>query len=130
MKKYIILSAALSLVFWGCKKENTYDGPSLSDMYGDFAVVHDLDISNRNVNFGSGQTTYFTAEFTKNVNWQLRVTGLSSGAVKEFTGFSNVLDASNALWNGTTTVLPMFHLEDCAVELSIANVADLSLIHI
>lgn len=124
MKKYILLSAVASLFIWGCKKETTYDGPSLNDMYGDFAVIHGLDISNRNVNFGAGQTTYFTAEFTKNVNWQLNVTGLSSGAVKQLSGFSNVLDASNALWNGTTTVLPMFHLEDCAVELIIPSVAD------
>ena len=74
MKKYFILTAALSLVFWGCKKETTFDGPSLSDMYGDFAVIQGLDISNRDVDFSAGQSTYFTAEFTKNVNWQLTIT--------------------------------------------------------
>lgn len=124
MKKYFILTAAMSLVFWGCKKETTFDGPSLNDMYGDFAIIHGLDISNRNVDFSAGQSTYFTAEFTKNVNWQLTVTGLTSGAVKQLNGFSNVLNVSNALWNGTTTHLPMFRAEDCAVALTIANVAD------
>jgi len=125
MKNRSIYFIALAIVlFNSCKFDEEYDGPSLNDLYGDFVLINDLDISNRNVDFSQGQSTFFTATFSKNVNWKLEVKGLSSGAVKRFEGFSNVIDASTATWNGTTTDLPMFKIESCAVELTMLNVQD------
>lgn len=108
----------------GCRVDEEFDGPSLNDLYGDFAVISPLQISNDPVDFSTGETTAFTAEFTKNISWTLRITGLETGAIKEISDFSNTLDASNATWNGTTTLLPMFRPELCAVELTFDNEPD------
>jgi hypothetical protein len=124
MKKSIYILLFASLVYTSCKVDDEFEGPSLIDLYGEFTLVNDLDITNRDVDFSTGETTTFTASFSKNVNWTLEVKGLQSGAIKRFEGFSNVIDASNATWTGTTTDLPMFRAEDCAVQLSIENVAD------
>lgn len=124
MKKTIYFLLVASLIYTSCKVDEEFEGPSLVDLYGDFSIIDSLDITNRNVNFSTGESTAFTATFSKNVNWKLEVTGLQSGAVKRFEGFSNSLTAANATWNGTTTVLPMFRVEDCAVQLTIENVAD------
>ena len=121
IKGIAALSLGLSLVLGGCQKEEKFEGPSLVDLYGDFSVLSPLQASNGNVNFEEGQTTTFTALFSKNVNWTLKITGVESGAVKLITGFSNELNATNARWNGTTTQLPMFRAEECMVELSFQN---------
>lgn len=120
-KKLIFIGIASSIALWSCQTEEEFDGPSLNDLYGSFSVVQGLEISNRNVDFGAGQTTFFTAGFTKNIDWTLRIKGLTSGAQKEISGFSNALTSANALWNGSTSVLPMFRAERCAVELSFEN---------
>lgn len=125
IRKHIILGSTLAiLVFAGCKMDKEFDGPDLKDLYGNFTVVQDLDISNRSVDFSLNQTTFFTAVFSKNVQWNLQIKGLSSGAVKQITGFSSELIAENALWDGTTTSLPMFRIEDCAVQLTFENEVD------
>ena len=113
-----------ALAFQGCKVDEEFEGPSLTDLYGSFAILEEFDITDRSVNFSENETTTFTATFNKNVSWKLEIKGLSSGAIKEITGFSSQLDATNALWNGSTTVLPMFRPEECAVELTFANEAD------
>ena len=113
-----------ALAIQGCKVDEEFEGPSLTDLYGSFAILEDFDITDRSVNFSENETTTFTALFNKNVSWKLEIKGLSSGAVKEITGFSSQLDATNALWNGSTTILPMFRPEECAVELTFANEAD------
>lgn len=113
-----------ALAIQGCKVDEEFEGPSLTDLYGSFAILEDFDITDRSVNFSENETTTFTALFNKNVSWKLEIKGLSSGAVKEITGFSSQLDATNALWNGSTTILPMFRPEECAVELTFENEAD------
>jgi hypothetical protein len=117
MKKSIYFLLFASLVYTSCKVDDEFEGPSLVDLYGEFTLVTPLDITNRDVNFSTGESTAFTASFSKNVDWTIEVKGLQSGAVKRFTGFSNVIDATNATWNGTTTDLPKFRVEDCAVQL-------------
>jgi hypothetical protein len=122
MRYITIIILAGAMLFSACKKEETiFDGPSLNDIYGEFSLLQPLEVNSSNVDFEAGQTAVFTAEFSKNVSWILKITGTSSGAVKEITGFSKSLDASNATWNGTTTNLPMFKAEDCTVELSFEN---------
>lgn len=125
MKYSLLFSAIISLVvFSGCKTDDEFDGPSLNDLYGKFSIVEPLSASVYDVDFGTGQTTFFQASFSKNIAWKLNITGLESGAKKEITGFSNVLDATNATWNGTITKLPLFRIEDCAVELTFDTETD------
>lgn len=125
MKRSLLLPALLLFgLFQGCKTDDAFDGPSLNDLYGKFSVVQGLTASRYDIDFSTGQSTIFNASFSKNVAWTLQIKGLSSGAVKEITGFSNLLDASNAEWNGTTTQLPLFRIEDCAVQLTFENEVD------
>ncbi len=109
----------------GCKHEKeTFDGPSLVDRFGPFRVVTDLEVSQPTVDFEGGETVFFTAQFNKNVEWVLEITGSVSGSVKIIEGFSNVLDASNATWDGGTTELPLFRNEVCNVTLMIPEEAE------
>jgi hypothetical protein len=120
----LIIWMACGLVLTGCKTDDEFDGPSLNDLYGAFSVVAPLETSADTVDFSAGETVNFTASFSKNVSWKLEIKGLQSGAVKEITGFSNLLDANNALWTGTTTKLPFFKVEDCAVQLTFEAESD------
>jgi len=122
--KLLAFIGACVLLITACKTEDDFDGPSLNDLYGSFAVVQGLDASTEEVDFSTGETVFFTAQFSKNVNWTLHIKGLESGAVKEITGFSNLLQSDNSLWNGTTSVLPFFKAETCAVSLYVESESD------
>ena len=109
----------LIVIISSCSKpDEFYDGPNLYDVYGDFEVFTALEGSQINVDFESGETVYFTCELSKVVNWQLKITGSNSGAEKIITGTSRTLDEEVALWDGSTTNLPIFRVENCNVELS------------
>ena len=126
MRKKIFLPICASLLLIvSCSKDNdTFDGPSLNDIYGDFFIIDSLNVSTAAVDFSIGQTITCTAEFSKNVNWKLEITGEESGAKYTLEGFSRLLDATNATWNGATTTLPMFRAENCNVLLTITDVTD------
>ncbi len=119
MKKLIYITLCLIVIISSCSKpDEFYDGPNLYDVYGDFEVYTPLEGSQINVDFESGETVYFTCELSKVVNWQLKITGSNSGAEKIITGTSRTLDEEVALWDGSTTNLPIFRVENCNVELS------------
>jgi hypothetical protein len=126
MKQNILIGCALAcVIFSACRKEDDiFDGPSLNDIYGEFSFIQEFDIVDRDVDFGAGETTAFTAEFSKNMQWKVEITGLTTGAVKVIEGTSNVLDVTNTQWNGSTTTLPMFQAEMCAVMLTFTTEPD------
>lgn len=126
MRKNIFLPICASLLLMvSCSKDNnSFDGPALNDIYGDFFIIDSLNVSNAAVDFSIGQTITCTAEFSKNVNWKLEITGAESGAKYIVEGFSRLLDATNATWTGSTTTLPMFRVENCNVLLTINDEVD------
>jgi hypothetical protein len=116
----IILTALFALVVSGCSHEtDTFDGPDLVDRFGAFNVLTDLAVSQPTVDFAAGETVFFTAEFNKNVNWVIEITGTVSGSVKRIEGFDKNANASNALWDGGPTNLPLFANEVCNVVLTV-----------
>jgi len=118
--KNIILIAILAIAISGCKHETeSFDGPSLVDRFGPFSGLAELEASLNVVDFAAEETVFFTAEFNKNVDWVLEITGMESGSVKRFTGFDSSLTEANTLWNGGTTQLPLFKDEMCSVVLTI-----------
>ncbi len=124
MKKICIL-LSLVWVLTGCRKESEdFDGPSLQDIYGEFSLLEDFAVSQSTVDFQNGETCYFTARFSKPVNWTISITGQTSGAVKRIEGISKELDETNARWNGSTTDFPTFEAEKCNVMLTIEDVTD------
>jgi hypothetical protein len=119
MKNIFTALAIMIVLMASCSRDKMIEGPLLSDLYGEFKITEDLDISNRDVDFAAGESTAFTAKFSAIADWQLTITGLTSGAKKIITGKSRDLTVDNASWDGSTSLFPMFGAEDCAVELSI-----------
>lgn len=122
---FAILSLVMVLLFGSCSHDtDTPDGPNLVDRFGPFDVKQNLSINVDSVNFTENQRVIFQAEFNKNVNWVVEITGRESGAVKRIEGFSRNLDASNAVWTGGTTELPFFRAEACDIRLTVPEVPD------
>lgn len=120
MKKYYIYIIFLSGILLACKHDtDEFDGPFLVDRFGSFQIKETLGVSQNSVDFSANETVFFTASFSKRIEWVLRITGQESGAVKEIEGFGSELDASSALWNGSVTTLPLLRAEPCIAELII-----------
>jgi len=121
MKKLISLTLLLSIpaLFFSCNRDTEMEGPLLVDLFADFEFTEELSISRDIVDFSTGQNIIFKASFNKQANWELTIKGLESHATKIITGFSRSMDESNALWEGSTTELPMFKTEKCLVDLFI-----------
>jgi hypothetical protein len=117
--KYFILLPIIILAF-GCNHDtDTFDGPNIIDRFGPLEVIENISSSKSSVDFAAGESVYFTAIFNKNINWQVKITGTESGAVKIIDGFDSELNAENSTWRGGTTQLPFFKAELCTVELII-----------
>ncbi len=117
---YACLTVFTLLTISGCDHDTeTFDGPSLVDRFGPFTVLTGLTASQPTADFAAGETIAFSAEFNKNVNWVLEITGSESGSVKRIEGFSSELNASNATWDGGTTRLPLFKNETATAVLTI-----------
>ncbi len=111
---YFIKSLLLfSLFFTSCNRDKSVQGPLLDDIFGEFSLIEPFTTSTNTVDFSSGEQVVFEATFGKQVNWEIHIEGQLSGAKRIIEGFSNGISASNAIWNGTTTVLPMFKIEPC-----------------
>ena len=117
MKKLKFLLLLTPFLFNSCEKEKI-EGPSLSDLYSDLIIFETLNIVGDSADFSIGESIYFTASFSKQVDWKIRIKGLNSGSVKIISGKSNEINQSNSLWNGSSTQLPFFIAEDCNVELT------------
>jgi len=112
-------------VSFGCNHNTeSFDGPSLVDRFGEFDLVAALEVSQPTVDFEAGETVYFTAQFNKNVDWVVVITGMESGAVKRIEGFDKEVGQENAIWDGGTTDLPFFKAEMCTVELVVPEEPD------
>ena len=110
----------LAMVVGSCDHEtDTFDGPNLIDRFGPFNFTADLEVNRTTVDFSAGQAVRMTAQFNKNVNFVIQITGQESGAVKTIEAFGRQLDDTNAVWDGGTTDLPFFREETCTIELII-----------
>ncbi len=119
MKKIIAFFVISSILFSACEREQLdFEGPALQDLFGEFGILEDLSVSQSEVDFGTGEMVHFEASFTKSLDWVIEITGQNSGAVKQITGFSNAIDATNSSWPGDATILPIFGQEPCSVVLS------------
>lgn len=125
MKKYLSFILIVTVLI-SCRKEEAdkIDGPDLYDVYGEFGILTTLSASQANVDFAGGQDVYFNCELTKIVDWELTITGQTSGSQKIISGTSKVLDESNTLWNGSTTYFPIFRADTCDIMLSFEGETD------
>jgi hypothetical protein len=117
MKKLKFLLFLFPFFFTSCEKEKI-EGPSLNDLFADLEILEPLSVVGDSADFASGQNIYFTASFSKQLDWKIKIEGLSSGSVKIILGKSNEINQSNSTWLGNSSSLPFFIKEDCKVLLS------------
>lgn len=117
----LVLALFVGLALGSCTKEAGIEGPALVDLFGDFQVLEPVKASRDSVRFGQGETVYLQGRFNKLTDWRLEVQGLSSGARKIIQGKSRSLDALNCVWNGSTTLFPMFRAEETEMRLFVEN---------
>lgn len=112
------------LALVACQRDLDPAGPQLSDLYGSFAVLEPLGQSASQIDFSSGQRAHFTARLSVLSDWEIQITGRTSGAVKKLVGRSRLIDVSNASWAGETTDFPTFQTEACDVQLTFLGQTD------
>jgi len=117
MKNFNFLLLILPILFVSCEKE-LIEGPSLNDLYGELSIIEPFIVLGDSAEFDQDENIYFTALFSKQVDWKISIVGLNSGSVKIISGKSNSINQSNALWEGNSSSLPFFISEDCNVELT------------
>ena len=124
--KYNLFLLLLLTILFSCRKDeiDIFEGPDLNDVYGEFTVITSLESSQPNVDFANGQTVYFTCEMSKVIDWQLTITGQTSGAEKLISGTSKYVDTNTSTWDGSTTNFPMFKSEVCNVMLTFNGESD------
>jgi hypothetical protein len=124
MKKTLLIFVGLvSIGLSACRKENTFDGPSINEINSKFAILESFKVNKATADFETGNAI-FTARFNKIVSWKITIKGSISKATKIISGESKVLDASNASWNGSITLFPLFKPENCTATLLIASEND------
>lgn len=123
MKNYLFITLCCLLAF-SCKKQTIFDGPSVEETFSAFNVREPFDASRDSVAFAAGENVNFTAKFNKIVSWKIVISGPSSRAKKIITGQSKVIDLTNSVWNGSTTIFPIFKTETCNAQLTIDGETD------
>jgi hypothetical protein len=121
--RYLVFSLTL-LVLGGCQRDLEPAGPLLTDLYGNFRVLEPLAVSATQVNFATGEQAHFSARMSILVDWQIEITGRTSGAVKRITGKSRSIELTNSRWLGETTQFPTFGVETCDVMLTFKDQPD------
>ena len=116
MKKLTYLFLLTAALFISCEKDGI-EGPNLNDLFGELNIIENLAIVGDSASFVS-ESAYFTAKFSKIVDWKISITGISSGAEKIIIGKSSEINATNSLWRGEVSLLPFFKEENCSVLLT------------
>lgn len=86
-----------------------------------FSVVEAFAASAETVDFSTGESIHFTAEFNIATQWNIEIRGTESGAVHLIDGVGSQLTSDNATWTGSTTELPIFKSEACEVILHLPD---------
>jgi hypothetical protein len=122
----LIFYTFLALFVLGGRKEDkiNFDGPSLSDSFGPFAILQDLSLNTYEVDFSAGQQVVFSMELSKNTNWVIEIEGENSGAVRTITGNERILSIDNAKWTGGANQFPSFNLEKAYITITFPNETD------
>jgi hypothetical protein len=123
IKTKFILSLLLACFLNSCTKNN-FEGPSIEILYGEFELIKPLKLTNKNPDFSSNEQVGFHCEFNKPIEWKITIEGLSTGANREITGFSNAIDSNMIVWNGGPSQVPFFSEEICSIKLTFGNEID------
>ncbi len=124
IKTKFIIFLALGFFLHSCTKQE-FEGPSIENLYGEFEVIQQFKITNKNPSFSINEQVGFHCEFNKPVQWNISIQGLSTSANREITGFSNIIDSNIIVWMGGPSQVPFFSEEVCSIELTFENETDI-----
>ncbi|MDD5571491.1 MAG: hypothetical protein PHD97_10110 [Bacteroidales bacterium] len=120
----ILLLLICSMVFHACRKEKPNpDELMLEQLFGEFGIIDSLKTNKTSVDFASGEKIYFTAKFKSIIKWQIDITQDSTTRFI-MTGKSSYLDATNASWDGSSTILPVFKNDSVKAKISFEGRTD------
>jgi len=122
MKKLTYLFLLTTALFVSCEKDGI-EGPNLNDLFGELNIIENFAVVGDSASFVS-ESAYFTAKFSKIVDWKISIIGISSGAEKIILGKSSEINATNSLWRGEVSLLPFFKEENCSVLLTFPSHSD------
>ena len=120
----LLLALVVSLA--GCRKDDkeTFDGPSLADLYGAFSILEDLNLNQYEVDFATGEQIILSMTLSKNTPWEIKIEGENSGAIRTLTGTNRILSLDNAVWKGEADKFPSFNLEKAYITITFPNEAN------
>ncbi len=108
---YLILVCILLSI--SCKR----DADKLANLGPIYVTTEEpFSISSSPVDFSIADVN-FNAKLTKISSWQIEIKGLTSGAVKRFSGMSQYIDITNSLWDGSSDTTVIFVTEQCVANL-------------
>ena len=107
MNRFLFFLIAL-VVFSGCRNNETMDGPDLNDLFGPFSILTPITPNTNAIDFATDGDIFFEGELSKNTNWEINLTGATSGAFRKIEGFQRIISIENALWNGGANTFPGF----------------------
>lgn len=119
--KYFVTILLIGLVLFSCRKEEAIDGPSLNDLYGEFAIREDLTPNLLVIDFAADGPFYYTGSLSKNTLWTIDFTGATTGATRVISGTDRNISLDNAAWDGGANDFPGFGLEQVYVEVNFPN---------
>jgi hypothetical protein len=125
MKKIVWISFAIScgILFGSCKRDfsNEFKGPGICVPDGftiiNYTVTPEVDFvpDKKPVGIKKDSVVNINADFSHEVNWELKIVGTVSNAVKKFSGKSNKISIQ---WLGNPDSLTFFKNEVCDVSLA------------
>ncbi|MCZ4407224.1 hypothetical protein O3Q51_00280 [Cryomorphaceae bacterium 1068] len=122
--KRILPLAFILVLLAACDHDTEPETPSLFDRFAPLELIDSLQASSVQVDFSAGESISFTAEFNKNIDWVVEITGQVSGGIQRIEGFDRFVEPANATWSGNTTELPLFRTEPCTVVLKVPEEPD------
>lgn len=119
MKNLLFYIAAIAVVV-SCRKEDseTFDGPNLNDLFGEFSILQDITINSKSINFPVDNSAFFSGELSKNTSWVIDLRGGTTGAKRIISGSDRLISVDNATWDGGANTFPGFGIETVFVEIS------------
>lgn len=118
----LYISCFVFISFFSCRKNdnNSFEGPSLNDLNGPFSIISGLNLDEE-VDFLAGEEINFDVELSKNTQWEIEITGQTSGATRTFSGNERIINSANTAWLGGSNTFPSFQQEKAIVKISFPN---------
>ena len=120
MRGLILIVFATSLfAITSCNKDEEVLGETTIAARDGFALTSSFTLNTSTVNFANGEAVTASASFNQEVTYKIKVTGLTSGAYRNFSGTGKSIDPVSFQWKGRHEGLHFFEEgEDAEVILS------------